>query len=212
MLQSIAIGAPAGGDTGLPAGTATNRIWNSADKSANLTLSNSDRTAVSSSGISGVRMTSAITDATATYWELVADEKGPATDQIWFAGMVAAATNLTTLGGGAFHLADAEVVLTVQKAGMNTVSAGTILNADQFAIANGNTFQFVRSGQYMWIARAPYLSGLTAVQIAAGTGATYSGLSGDLFPYLRVTNDATNPQWTIPTLTGFNAPPGCVIG
>lgn len=213
MGIAISTGRP-GGSSGIAAGATTTMRWDPANKSANITLSNGNRTAVSSSGTCTVFGDTALSGL--IYIEVALDGQGPAGGQWLYIGVAGGGTArndapgsnkgawfyLTSTGGSPASFG------TPQAANGPSVTAtkgiASIANADVLRIA----FNSVTGEVWFGVAGTWFRGDPASDLLPSGSSLT----GGSYYLYAALLNNATNPQLSIPTTTTYPAPAGYAVG
>lgn len=200
------------------AGIVTNGRWDSANKSPNLTVTNAGRTitpnASAAGGIKGT-LDFLSTSASGTYFEQKVVDFGSNASNYFFVGVASAATSVTAyLSGGDGGTARNFYTSPYQCIETNYSTVGTVARAGYGVLytPTSSVIQVFVANGYVWIGAGGSLSGLTAAQIASGAQATFSGLTGRVFPYSWL-DGTTSPDPIIEfnVTTAFAAPVGAAV-
>jgi hypothetical protein len=211
MFTLGALGRPSSGASGIAAGAAISWTWNSADKSANMGLSGSDRTAqASNTAGNGVRGTVGQT-AGNHYYEFHFDANLSSSNNEWQLGFCDSTKDLTAeTGSGNWAQIRQRSSPAAQSAGIFSPVNGmtaALNSALQIGSAAIIRIAINRSLGYAWGSANSGWQG----DPAAGTDPNITDIpAGELFPYFF--SFSTTPIVTVGPTTVFRAPAGFLIG
>lgn len=202
---------PTGGALGTPAGAPISWRWNPADKTANITLSNSDRTAqVTNSSGNGVRALAG-KSAGKWYYEIHIDTNVTSSANEWSLGLGTAATSLVNFTGGQ------GCSILQRSAGVNSNTAAYLGGALNTGIsANGAVMDIGSAGIIKWAIDIDKGLAWLSANIGwcgdpvTGTGANASGLPAATYVPL-FSSYSTTVIVSIPVATAYAAPAGFLV-
>lgn len=212
------MGRPGGsGAAILLAGTATTGRWNASDKHAQITLSNSNRTATAAAppDYRGVRGDRGLDTTTVVpiYAEIVIDNRGTGGTDDYRFGFANATTSLVDSTGGNLIFVGS---VGTNRVGIRGSSGTNYPGVCNESISAADTIQMLFYRKRFWWGINGSLSKLNISDLS-DSGSTAKGHSNshnitlDTYYLFFSNGSGVTPQVSIPSVTGYDAPPGALV-